>query len=160
MRGQVGSSQLSLYVKILGVVATFLVLVLPLAGCGSSAPAPPFSVSCTTHRLPGGTIRAAVTVTNSTSATAGAIIYGPALYFLQQIHPLLNPQQVVIKLPNHAQSIAYFGYTVPRVSPNKPMHVTLVFRNPPNPKSVAISTAATVQAQDLTVAENPDCTIG
>ena len=130
-------------------------LLMPLAGCGSDS-SPPFSLSCTTHRLHGGAIRAAVTVTNATSATANVIIYSPAFVFLQQIHPVLNPEQVTIQRPNHAQPVAYFGYAVPRVSPSNPAHLTLVFRPPRGSTSVAVTTTPTIQAQDLTVADNPD----
>jgi len=109
--------------------------------------------------MPWGALQAAVTVTNSTSTPGQAIVYGPALSLLRYVHPVLNPTQVLIQL-SHGPAATYFGYVVPNVQPNHPAHVLMRFNPPRSGQPLNVTTSRTIQADDLHVLDNPDCTIG
>lgn len=128
-----------------------------LAGCGSSS-TPVFSVSCTTHRGPSGRIRADVTVTNSTSTTANAILFGPVFLYLTHFSPfILRPTRVTLER-SHGQT-SYFAFIVPGVEPNKPSHLVLRFLPPPLAKSIAVTKVRVIHASDPNVLHNPNCLI-
>lgn len=139
-------------------LAAGLVLALTLQGCGSGS-SPPFSLSCTMHRLPSGVIQAAVTVSNNTNAAGDAYIYGPAFFpWLREVHPVLNPIEVVVR-PSHGQPVTFFGYAVPRVSPKRPSRVVLVFRPPASPKAIDVTATRTIQTDDLSTVNSSDCSV-
>jgi hypothetical protein len=140
----------------LGLVSACLCLPL-LSGCGSGS-SPPFALSCTTHHLRGGKIRASVTIKNTTSATARAFIFSPALYYLQSFRPaVLDPTRVVID--GQQGQTSYIAFIVPRVRPNRPSHLLLTFSPPPPPRWLAVTNARVVQASDSSPPDNPDCVI-
>ncbi|GAC1442712.1 MAG: hypothetical protein NVSMB52_00180 [Chloroflexota bacterium] len=128
-----------------------------LAGCGSSNN-PPFSLSCTTHTLRDGAIRAQVTITNSTSNSSNAIIYGPVFTLLRHFYPsTLALTQVQVE-GAHGQT-PYIAFLVPHVSPTVASHVILRFAPPPHPQSVLVTNNHAVQASDANALTNPNCTI-
>jgi hypothetical protein len=134
-------------------------VVLPLlAGCGSSS-SPPFAVSCTVHRLPGGMLRASVKVTNSTARAGNAILYGPVFVNLRRFSPpILRPIMVRVK---HSQGqTTYPGFILPRVQPKKPTHLFMRFRSPPRPQPIVTTNVSIVDAGDSDPLSNPDCLIG
>lgn len=145
--------------KRIGLLLACIGALLPvLAGCGSGS-SPPFSLSCKLHRLPGGFVRANVTVTNSTGAVRNAVIYGPPFDRIRHIYPpqILRPTAVAVHLPQ--QVATYAGLLVLHVKPNSPAHLILRFLPPPRPQSIAVADTRTVQADDLHVLDNPDCVV-
>lgn len=128
-----------------------------LAGCGSSG-TPTFSVSCITHRGPSGRIRADVTVTNSTSSTADAILFGPVFFYLTQVTPVvLRPTRVTLERSQGKTS--YFAFTLPGVRPNKPSRLVLRFLPPPAAQPIAVTNVRVIQSSDSNVLQNPNCLI-
>jgi hypothetical protein len=121
--------------------ATFMtlsVLLSTVAGCGgSSAPPPPVTLSCKTHILPSGAIRAAISVHSTLSHPGSAILYGPALRLVTHEYPLLSTR-FVIDRSNGAQ-ITYIGFLVPRIKANGTAHLLLRFRRPAQSRSVLVT---------------------
>lgn len=129
-----------------------------LAGCGSSA-SPPFAVSCTVRHLPGALIRATATITNSTTTTGNAIIYGPVLFYLHQFSPVvLQPARVTVR-DKSGRSTAYLAFAVPHVRPGKPTHLVLTFLHPPRPGSIAVTATRAVRNSGSNAVDNPACVI-
>jgi hypothetical protein len=127
-----------------------------VAGCGSSTPA--FSVSCTIRQLSAGRVRAAVTITNNTSTTGRALLFGPVLGNLRQFTPvILTPTRVLVE-GSHGQT-SYIAFTVPHVRPNHPSHLVLQMVPPTSPESLAVTNLRTLQAGDSDPLNNPDCVI-
>src|SRR5437899_1753 len=114
------------------------VLFSAVAGCGgSSAPPPPFALSCKTSSLPSGAIRAAVSVHSNLSHAGSAILYGPALRLVTHEYPLLATR-FVIQRSNGAQT-TYIGILVPRIKVNGTARLLLRFKRPTGPRSVFVT---------------------
>lgn len=145
-------------VKGLQLATVLGVMLALLAGCGSSAP-PPFSLSCSTRRLPSGFIRAVVQVRNSTGHTAPAYVYGPHFDNVRHIFPvsLLTPTHVVVTVSN--QQRTYFGFLVGGVPHQKPAVLILRFIPPANPVSILVADRAAVHASSWDVLKNPQCVL-
>jgi hypothetical protein len=114
------------------------VLLFTAAGCGgSSAPPPPFALSCKTRFLPSGAIRAAVTVKNDSAHAAGAILYGPALRLVTHEYPLLSPRFVIDR--SGGGQTTYIGLVVPRIKAGGSAHLLLRFTRPAQPRSIFVT---------------------
>jgi hypothetical protein len=132
-------------------------LLLPvLAACGGDS-SPPFTLTCTSHRLHSGFVRATVTVSNTTDKPATAFVYGPILDRLRHIYPPLLPTYVAVAVSNSSRT--YTAFVVPRVGPHKSAHLILRFEPPLPAGSILVTTKQTVQASDWTVLHNSDCHI-
>ena len=132
-------------------------LLLPaLTGCGSSASSP-FTVSCVTHRLPGGAIRAHVIVTNRQSLAARAIIYGPAFLHIQHVHPVLAPALVAASV--HGNRATYIGFAVPHVDSKAPTHLILRFAPFAHPHAILVADRTSIHASSWSFLDNPSCLI-
>lgn len=132
---------------------------MPLNGCDSGSSPPPFTLSCFTHRLPGGFIRANVTVTNSTGSTGTAIVYGPPFDGLRHIYPvsLLHPAYVTV-IVSHSRQI-YTGFAAYPVGAKHPTHLIFRFIPPPHAESLLVTTSRTVHASGWDVLKNANCVI-
>ena len=128
-------------------------LAVGLAGCGSSDSAAPYTVSCRTHRLPTGRIRAAVTVNNSMAVAGSPILYGPALQWVRHAYPLLLP------VPVRAGAVSYIGLRVPRIHPGKALHLLLRFAPPPSPQALAVTDSSVIAASNTNPLSTAGCTI-
>lgn len=129
-----------------------------LAGCGSS-PTPPLTLSCKTRRMPNGLVRAAVTVTNTTSTGRKAVIFGPALDWLRYVHPALLPAVEVVTLKPTSRS--FTALVVPHVRANKSVHLVLHFAPPRRTSHATVGVAPTTHMsvtswKDI---DNADCSI-
>lgn len=136
--------------------ALSLGILLALSGCGSSA-APVLTVSCRTHRLHSGAIRARVTVTNVSSKPRSGVVYGTALVRLTHIYPVPRQAQVLLILPHGRQ---YFtGYALPKIRSKKSIHLLMRFAPAPQAGSLVATDSQTVHAGDTSILTNQNCTI-
>lgn len=128
-----------------------------LAGCGSGA-SPPFTVACKTHHLRPGVLRVAVTVTNTTSKTGNATVYGPIFAHIQRVYPsTMIPQYVTVQ---HAHgSASYSGFLVSHIRPTHPRHVFFRFSAPHRPEHIVATNVLTVPDTGTDPLNNPDCVI-
>lgn len=134
---------------------TLSVFLTTVAGCGgSSAPPPPFALSCKTRILPSGAIRAAMTVRSNLSRAGSAILYGPALRLVTHEYPLM-PTRFVIARSGSGQT-TYIGVLVPRIKAKGSAHLLLRFMRPLQPRSVFVTDGPHVSA---TAAQGGRCTI-
>jgi hypothetical protein len=114
------------------------VLLSTVAGCGSSsAPPPPFALTCKTSMLPSGAIRAAVTVKSNSSRASSAILYGPALRLVTHEYPLLSTRFVIDR--SGGGQTTFIGFIVPRIKANGSAHLLLRFTRPGQPRSVFVT---------------------
>ena len=133
----------------------FSVLLSSVAGCGgSSAPPPPFALSCKITPLPSGAIRAAVSVHSNLSHAGSAILYGPALRLVTHEYPLLSTR-FVIERSNGAQT-TYIGFLVPRIKANGTAHLLLRFKRPTQPRAIFVTNGPHVTAAST---QNGRCVI-
>lgn len=132
-----------------------LVLLAAVAGCGgSSAPPPPFTLTCKTRLLPSGAIRAAVTVKSAGSQPGHAILYGPALRLVTHEYPLLSTRFVVDR--HGGSQTTYIGLVVPRVKANGAAHLLLRFTRPTGTRSFYVTNGPHVSGS---AAQSGSCTI-
>lgn len=126
-----------------------------VAGCGSDS-SPPFTLTCSTHKLPSGFVRENVTITNTTGSVETAILYGQILDRLRRIYPplLLHPNYVTVRI-SHSRS-TYSGIAV-RVAPDKPAYLILRLEPPLPARSILVTNKRTIHASDSSVLNNPDC---
>lgn len=133
------------------------VLLPVLSACGSSDP-PPFSLACTIHRLPSGNIRAAVTVTNSTSTAATATIYGPAFSSIRHFYPV-TMASIYATVKSTGRPVSYPGFAVRRVRPDHPAHLLLRFAPPARPAPIAVSASRVIKTDGSDPFDNSSCII-
>jgi hypothetical protein len=129
-------------------------LLFTVVGCGSSAPPPPFALSCKTHLLPSGAVRAAVTVKSNSSKPGSAILYGPALRLVTHEYPLLSTRFVIDR--SGGGQTTYIGFIVPRIKANGSAHLLLRFTRPAQPRAVFVTdqphvTGASSQTRDCVI---------
>lgn len=115
-------------------------------------------MSCVTHPLPSGAIRANVKVTNSTSKAATAYLYGPIMTFLRHFYPPTMKVTSIQVEGAHGQT-SYIGFALPPVSPDHPTNVILRFVPPPHAESIAVANVRAVQDSDGSALQNKDCVI-
>ena len=134
------------------------VIVPVLAGCGSST-SPPFTLACTTHKLPTGFIRANVTVTNTTDKAGKVFVYGPALASVSHVYPAfpLSPTTVVVRVSHTQQT--YIGFVIPRIAPKKAAYLILRLTPTRRAQSILVGSSRVIRAPDWSILNNPDCRI-
>lgn len=121
------------------------VLLAAVSGCGgSSAPPPPFTLSCKTRVLPSGAIRAAVTVKSNLSRRGSAILYGPALRLVTHEYPLLATRFVIDR--SGSGQTTYIGFLVPRIKAGGAAHLLLRFSRPVQTRSIFVTDGPHVSA--------------
>jgi len=128
-----------------------------LAGCGSTTPVVPFTLTCTTHRLVPGLLRANLTVTNQTDAAARVIIFGSTLERVRHIYPPLNLTHVVVHVAKTSQT--YIGFVVPRIRSGKAAHLILRLQLPLPARTILVTNKLNVRISDWSSLDNPDCHI-
>lgn len=116
------------------------------------------AASCTTHLLPSGLIQANVTVKNTTSATTGASVYGPALRQVQYVHPVLQTVEVIVHVGKSAQSFP--GWRLPALAPDKEGRVIFRMRKPAQALSILAAPGTSVKLDSANGLNNSDCTVG
>lgn len=129
-----------------------------LSGCGASAVVP-LTLSCSTHSVESGFVRANVRVTNNMPSARRAIIYGPVFAGIKHIYPvrLLRPTEVSVRVSGVRRT--YIGFTIPEVRPKHPVQLILRFLAPPHTQSIILATQTLVLANDWGFLNNPDCLI-
>ena len=106
-----------------------------------------------------GQFRAALTVTNNTSAATTLTVYGPVFIKLRHFSPVFLHVSNVSVEDQHGRT-QYIGVTVPNVQPNASRHVILRFDPPGTPQSIAVTNLPVVSATDSNPLDNPSCVIG
>ena len=132
-------------------------LVSAMAGCGSSGPDAPFKLACSTHKLPSGLFRVAVTVTNTTNAVGTPIIYGPTFERVRKVSPALAPTYVVIAVAQSKRT--YIGFVAPPIMSGKSAQLFLRFQPPLQGQSILVTRTPAFRATDWSVLDNPDCRV-
>ena len=133
-----------------------LLLEAALAGCGSAS-SPPLTVSCNVHKLPGGLVRANVTLKNTSAATSNAYLYGAPLTHVTHIYPALAPGPVTVTVSGSSRS--YVGFLVPHVRSGQSVHVLIRLAPPLHGKSLVASTHHVIKASNWSVLNNSDCVL-
>jgi hypothetical protein len=98
-----------------------------------------------------------VTVTDRSSGSGRAFIYGPALAGVTHVYPLLQPSTVAVQVGQARRT--YVAFVLPHIAKGKSARLILRFAPPRGRQSIVATDSRIVKASDWNIVSNADCTI-
>lgn len=98
-----------------------------------------------------------MTVSNRSSTSGQAYLYGPALAGVTHVYPPLQPTTIGVRAASSSRT--YIGFVLPRIALNKSVRLILRLVSPQGPQSIVATDRRVVHASARSIVDNPDCTI-